>query len=294
MSSYGQMFRMRLLDQRARLEFHYPPSNGGEDTIVFIPFYENPVITESQAANFAEYNPVGRAGSMYAYTGAKSRKLKVATTFTLPHLEMHEMGINRFMRVFAGAGAEAEKLLFTQYSKYSAKPKPGDGNTSLSFALSKEYYKILESYGGSLADVTVEGIAGDAQSTFDSMVPHERHNAIDTLLFFITILRTSITNKATNPLLGPPLCRLTFGSLYQSIPTIVKNFSIAWEEQAGYDLESLTPRRLKISLDLEEARIGNFGKYDPGVFTSRDNLTGWESAINAPYTTDPLQLGGLT
>ena len=293
MATYGQMFRMRLLDQRSRLEFHYP-SNGGEDTIVFIPFYENPVITENQAATYVDYNPVGRAGSLFAYTGSKSRKLKVSTTFTLPHLEMHEMGINRFMRVFAGAGKESEKLLFTQFSKYSPKPKPGDGNTSLSFALEKQYAKILESYGGSLDNLSVDGIIGDAQSTFDTMVPTERNNVIDTLLFFVTILRTSIVNKATNPLLGPPLVRLTFGTLYQSIPCVCKSYSISWEESAGYDLDTLTPRRLKVDLDLEEARVGNFGTYDPGVYTSRDNIAGWESAVNAPYTIDPLQLGGLT
>ena len=293
MATYGQMFRMRLLDQRARLEFHYP-SDGTEDVIVFIPFYENPVITESQSANFVDYYPVGRAGGMYAYTGAKSRKFKVATTFTLPHLEMHEMGINRFMRVFAGAGKEAEKLMFTQFSKYSPKAKPGDGNTSLSFALEKEYAKLKDSYGGSLAGLADEGLLGNAQSTFDSMVPHERNNVIDTLLFFITILRTSVANKATNPLLGPPLVRLVFGTMYQSIPCVCKNFDISWEENAGYDLDTLTPRRLKINLQLEEVRIGDFGTYDPGVFAERDNLAGWESAINAPYTTDPLKLGGLT
>ena len=73
----------RYLEERSRLEFHYPTG----DIIVFIPIYENPEITESKTANLVEYNPLGRSGSLFAYTGAKSRKIKLELKYTLPHLQ---------------------------------------------------------------------------------------------------------------------------------------------------------------------------------------------------------------
>ena len=110
----------RLLPERARIEFHYPDDN---NTIVFIPFYENPEIKESQVANYADYNPIGRAGSLYAYTGSQSRKFKVKATYTLPHLAQHPMGIARFLRYSFGNSKKEQQLLFTNIGKGSVDPK---------------------------------------------------------------------------------------------------------------------------------------------------------------------------
>jgi hypothetical protein len=288
--SYNQMFRSRLLDQRSRLEFHYPgkTAQGGE-MIIFIPFYENPKITETQTANYAEYNPVGRAGSLYAYTGAKSRKIKVKMTFTLPHLAMHDMGIDRFMRVFKGASKDSQKLLFTQFANYSNEPLGGDAIKSLALAVEKEYLNLRVENGYDIS----EAILNSPTKFLENITPNERHKVIDTLLFFVTLIRTSIANKATDPMNGPPLVRLNFGTMYQSIPCICKNYDISWEEGGGYDLGTLTPRRLNINLQLDEVRVGDFSKYDPAKFTKRDNLAGWESAVGGVHTIDPLPLGRL-
>ena len=119
------------------------------------------------------------------------------------------------------------------------------------------------------------------------------NQVLDTYLFFVALIRTSVVNKADDPLIGPPILRLNFGPLYQSVPCICKSYNMKWEEDGGYDLETLTPRVLKVSLKLEEIRVGNWGTYKAADFSARDNLTGWESAINRPFTTDPLPLGAL-
>jgi len=287
--SYYKLFRKRFLSERSRIEFHY---GGKENKIVFLPFYENPVIKESQQATYAEYNPVGRSGSLYAYMGAKSRTLKVDMTYTLPHLAMHEMGINRFMRVFANNGPESEKALFTQSSDYSANPKPGDANKSLALAVKKEYYNLRNEGNSNVVGPQLEDLGGNTQAILASMAPTEMTNVIDTLLFFMAVLRTSVVNKATDPMQGPPLLRLTFGTLYQSVPCICKSYNISWDEGSGYDLDTLTPRKIRIQLTLNELRVGDFGEYEPAVFLDRDNLTGWESAVNSPYTIDPLPVAG--
>ena len=125
----------------------------------------------------------------------------------------------------------------------------------------------------------------------DTLPLTDRIKAIDTLVFFVNVFRTSVDSNAKNPLYGPPLVRLTHGSLYQSIPCIVKNYNISFDDEVwGYDLETLTPRMVNITVELQEVRVGNFGAFEPATATSRDNLAGWESVIASPQTTDPGQL----
>ena len=333
-STYQKISSSRLLPERSRIEFHYPGQGIDSPKIIFLPFYENPEIRESQSTNYAEYNPVGRAGSLYAYLGAKSRKFKVDMIYTLPHLAQHAMGVSRFLRVMANAGPEAERNAFFMDARYSPAPLPGDTNHSLGAACSKLYTTMLaDKFGISIGDnpftQEIEGIpsfvarlpidrpsdptittqylgtldefgqgttteVGDElQLPFD-MLGTDRdgtYDVIDTLLFFIAVLRTSVTNNADNAMLGPPILRLSFGTMYQSVPCICKSYNLSWEEDSGYDLETLTPRHLKINLNLEEIRTGDFGEYEPARYISRDNVAGWESAIEYQVT-DPLPLNG--
>jgi hypothetical protein len=292
-NSYQKMFASRHLDQRSRISFHYPGANAdGDETIVFLPFYENPTITETQAANYGEYNIIGRGSSLYSYLGSGSRKLKVSMYFTLPHLAMHEMGIDRFMRVFKGAGKESEKGLFTYKTQPNNKAGKGDVNNSLALSVEKEYYSLIGAANDNVLPGNLKDAGSQTQDILQGTEPNEMTKIIDTLLFFISLLRTSVVNKASNPMYGPPLLRLSFGTLYQSVPCIAKSYNLSWEEDAGYHLESLTPRRLKVDITMEEIRVGDFGNYEPAKYQVRDNLTGWESAIDSPHTTDPLPQAG--
>ena len=88
-------------------------------------------------------------------------------------------------------------------------------------------------------------------------------------------------NNAQNPIYGPPIIRLNHGIMYQNVPCICTDYSIGWNETAGYDLQTLLPRQLTISLKLEEFRTGNFGKFtgNPNDIIERDNLAGWEAVV---------------
>ena len=287
----------RILEQRSRLEFHYPKG----DIIAFVPFYENPTITESKTANIVEYNPLGRSGSLFAYTGAKSRRIRLEVGYTLPHLLNFQMGVERFRRIVKDP-EESQKRLFTQWTD----PETIDllVPPDYSFGIEKNYWRARTD------TETMEGIFGDidfitnpsesfmsfgadinTEQFLDQLSPSDKHKAIDTLVFFVNLFRTSVDNNAQNPIYGPPLIRLTHGTMYQSIPCICKSYNLSFEdEEWGYDLETLTPRKLTISLDLQEVRVGNFGEFRHAKATWRDNLTGWESVINNPLTTDPGQL----
>ncbi len=291
--SYYKMFRNRYMDQRSRISFHYPGANAtGEETIVFLPFYENPKITETQAANYGEYNLIGRGSSLYSYLGSSSRKIKVSMFFTLPHLAMHEMGIGRFMRIFQGTSTESQQELFLNANSTTDSGGAGESGNSLSLAVEKAYWALVGQDVDNIFEGNMKDVQGQTQAILQQTAPTEMNKIIDTLLFFISLLRTSVVNNANNPMYGPPLLRLSFGTLYQSVPCICKSYNLAWEEEGGYHLETLTPRRLKVDLTLEEIRVGDFGHYEPAKYLVRDNLTGWESAINSPYSTDPLPQAG--
>ena len=115
---------------------------------------------------------------------------------------------------------------------------------------------------------------------------------LDIINYWVNLVRSSTINDATNTLNPPPLVRLTHGILYRNLPCICTDISIAHNEIAGYDNKTLLPRVIMISMNLSETRLGNYGKFDLGLKATsldRDNLAGWESIINEPYTIDPQE-----
>ena len=108
-----------------------------------------------------------------------------------------------------------------------------------------------------------------------------KNRIIDLIIYWVNIIRCSVINNAQNPIYGPPIIRLNHGIMYQNVPCICTDYSIGWNETAGYDLQTLLPRQLTISLKLEEFRTGNFGKFtgNPNDIIERDNLAGWEAVV---------------
>ena len=260
----------RLLEQRSRLEFNFPKGAGEGDAYiaVFLPFYENPQISESKAANYAEYDVLGRSSTLYAYTSAKARKFKVEISYNMFHLMQMDMTQSRFKKYFTTNHDEKNK--FFDIGKPTTIPE------TQAEKLYKEYYSAFSD------------INGFSHLLFHpNEFPKETIKTIDTMLFFINILRSSVYNNATNPLLGPPLVRLNHGALYQSIPCIVKSYDLNMDDQAGIHVETLMPNRVVISLELNEVRAGDFGYFEKAVGIKRDNLAGWESVLGEPHSLDP-------
>tara|TARA_R100001509_G_scaffold23186_2_gene12347 strand:+ start:3257 stop:4336 length:1080 start_codon:yes stop_codon:yes gene_type:complete len=105
------------------------------------------------------------------------------------------------------------------------------------------------------------------------------NDTIDLIYCWVNLIRGSILNNASNTLYGPPILRLTHGPMYNNIPCLVDNYSIRILDEAGYDVQTLTPRKIEITLSLVESRTGNFGRYQATQLENGDNLTGWESII---------------
>ena len=106
--------------------------------------------------------------------------------------------------------------------------------------------------------------------------------------WWVNLIRSSVLNNQKNLMEGPPVIRLTHGPLYQNIPCICKSYNVSYEEVAGMDRDTLLSRRIKVDMDLEEFRAGNFGdyKYRADEELIRDNVAGWEAIIEYS-TTDP-------
>lgn len=112
--------------------------------------------------------------------------------------------------------------------------------------------------------------------------------AAELILFWINIIRSSTKNNSEKTSFGPPIVRLTHGSMYLNVPCVAKSYSISFDEtNSTFDLETLINRRIKVDLTLAETRVGNFGKYVPQQAVQGDNNTGWE-AIFDNGTMDPF------
>ena len=114
----------------------------------------------------------------------------------------------------------------------------------------------------------------------------EVNRTIDLFIFYINLIRGSVLNNSRNTIYGPPIIRLNHGTMYNNVPCLLQDYTINIIDDAGYDVETVTPKRVSISLNLVESRTGNFGNYVVGDIFNGDNLTGWESVIEN-NTIDP-------
>ncbi len=257
--------RDRKLEDRSFLTFNYPSDTTGKNLKVILPMYENMQIKESEKARLVTYSPLSRAGNLFAYTGADSRKFSVNFAVTLDHI------IN--------FGKTWDKHVFLTV-------KPGRTTTKEQFQLKDPLPQTI------LKGAVVRGEFYEllGLENVDQIQTDKKDNAISLVNYWVNIIRSSVLNNSINPILGPPIVRINHGILYRDVPCVCTDYSIDFDENAGYDLNTLLPKKIKVKLNLVETRTGNFAKYEPGAAqgeTDRDTATGWESIIHHPYELDP-------
>ena len=124
----------------------------------------------------------------------------------------------------------------------------------------------------------------------DTEAKTDRQKTIDIIMYWVNLIRSSAINNSKDPTYGPPIVRLNHGILYQDIPCICLDYKVNTDDGAGYDLKTMLPRVIQISMNLMEYRAGNFGKYNITKYVDRDNIVGWESLIGGTNTIDPIRL----
>ncbi len=75
--------------------------------------------------------------------------------------------------------------------------------------------------------------------------------------FVIDTLRASVIGDTLNDgnmAVGPPIVRFRHGTIFNEAPFIVRNMSVDYGAESGFEVRTLLPRQVKFSLDLEEFR----------------------------------------
>jgi len=244
-----------------------------------IPFYENPTIRESQESRISRFGPIGRAGELFAYTGAKSRQINLSFNITLPHLYSLTPGYLNINYPNVSKGEDMEAML--NFKKAISTDQDGAHKYDVL------YDDLLPAEERALYQF--QRIQSPMQN-LNSRARKEQRKIINLITDYIVAIRSTVLNNSEKPRYGPPLVRLFFGQMYENIPCICTNYSIEAEVGAGYDKRTLLPRIIKINMSLLEARtMGKWSSGGTATQVERDALAGWEYIINSNtgLTTDP-------
>ena len=102
--------------------------------------------------------------------------------------------------------------------------------------------------------------------------------ALDIMLFWISLIRMSALTSRQQPTLGPPIIRLIHGVLDDNIATVIESYSLSINEEAGYDIVTLLPQQVKITLNLLEIQRDRDPRNMTEV-THLDEMKGWDDLL---------------
>jgi hypothetical protein len=292
----------RHLQNRSYLIFEYKGEQGMRHFSI-LPFFENIVITEDQKANLAVYDLVGRNGNMYAYTGAKSRQFKLTFKLNIPHihdlLSQEGLTYSDFShRLIDYDDKKSIRQAFLNPKSLQTNQERVSKESRLSQAQkAKTEYLSLQN---PTVNITSEGIplgsnlgllpVNSTQLNLATLTALDaalggRVKTFDLCMWWINLVRSSVTNNSSNTIYGPPIIRINHSLLYNNVPCICTNYSIKEFQNTSYDVITNTANIFEINMSLEEVR-SSFGEYQPGDAYKGDNVTGWDG-LKKYKTMDP-------
>ena len=291
----------RRLPERSKLVFYFPNPTEGESkyTVVELPFFENITVDETKSARYVSYKLLSRHSDLYGYTGADSRKFRVSFSINLHHLmteypnyvNLNIVKNTKSSGLIFNAGdffgptqnsneveGQAQKAA-TDYNDYIKTDDSGGIRNVLNHLVNQKDYNKND------ADVILSEELSRTANDFD-------RKAVEIVLYWTNIIRSSVVTNARNPILGPPILRLTHGVMYQDIPCIAKSYGFSiGGESSTYHVDTLLPTDITFNLDLEEFRTGDFDKFEKYTPIKRDNLAGYEAILfDDNHSMDPGSL----
>ena len=307
-----ERIKSRLLPERSFLYFSYPLPGKRRDTGFYFPMFQNIGIQEVQKARISQLEILGRIGNLFTYQGSHSRQFKLQFSFNLDHIYhyVNEVGLpkiqfsnkedksrwslrsskiildesenklnhyttaanrlknldrqsNTHVRKFSNPGEKIEKDLWAEYVR------PTINITD-----------IVQRSGGDLLNLLSLTVNQNESPT------NIKDDSVNLLILLINVIRTSTVGNSSNTSLGPPTIYLNHGTMYNNIPCICTNYSISFDEQSTYEIFSLTPKSIKVSMDLSENRTGDFDKFKKFQHVKGENMAGWECVVEQG-TMDP-------
>jgi hypothetical protein len=273
------------LEDKSLLVFEFKKTDGGTFRRQ-LPFIENITIKEAVESNYSEYTPIGSNGSIFAYLGAKSRKLDLDFNITLPNIQEHTL-------VTPTAASVTTSKIGTR-GAYFVTENFGDINkantyaslissfdTAFSDSMTINEKKLFKEINPKLAEEVLPNPSSPLSKAPGStasptkVIQSERMKSIYQVMYWVNLIRSCVLTNSKRPYLGPPIVTLTHGIMFMNIPCICESYGIDSDEEAGYDPITLLPRRLKITLSLREVRLKG-GDFAPN---GDDKLLtpGWDS-----------------
>ena len=279
----------QLLEDKGFVGFHF---DDNQDLSFTIPFFENPKISESRDAKYANNEIMNRNEPWRLWTGASPRKVKVDFSITKPHVQSFTDGALEALATDFQSNIRGGKNLKQDFQFYIR----GEQNLRSEFA--KE---IRPGPVDQFGQQSVWGSDRLAASRFDSdedfTVPMSSHNpaAAQDAFFAASELSTVhdkvwlhimtslqsvragvVRSNSNETLNGPPTLRLKFGGMFHETEKyILKSYGVKYDERAGYEESSLglLPRKIDISLTLESFSQG-IGENDSIL-----NPPGWDTIL---------------
>jgi len=287
------------IEDRSYLTFQFKKKDGDTFNRV-LKFLENISVSETTQANYSEYNPIGSNGSVFAYLGAKSRKLDLTFSLTLPNIQRYTL-----IRPESGNLVDRDGQKAAYFSTENLGPvnqKPGTTFASIHTGFGIRYFESLSQTEKNLFRNLLPDIANPIQASLaGGAAPPltSDQTAIYQVMYWINLIRSSVLTSARRPYLGPPIITLNHGMMYMGVPCICDSYKVAHDENAGYDAITFLPRKLDITMNLREVRLR--GKdFEPGGDKSR-YMPGWDSLYNEDnpgntgfITLDPYDIQDFT
>jgi len=298
-SQLGPLQKFQLnqaLEKRGGLRFNYAPLHGDADKgeynyastrKTWLPFYENPTITESRKANYASNKVFLRNEPVRLYTGSEARKFKVDVHYSLIHMasmvgseDLTDMfGVSPGQEAYEDANAIRAYLMDTLLSDTGS-----NGAVNATQATQEMYNRSTSQdgpWGGNRWWKNPEQASDQSKLYWNFALMYVmrtgpswlNHHLI--LQKIINNIRSSVIGSRQMPVKGPPIVELKWGTMYNFTPCIVTDYKIQPVENAGYDTKSLTAQRLKVSLSLEEMRNVNGNVWHDATVGGK--LPGWDS-----------------
>jgi len=308
----GSLFRLGFnsaLENRGGLRFNYPFHIFGDretKSVAWLPFFENPSISESRKARYASQPIFGRNEPVRLFTGSEAREFKVEFYYTPVHMmyllptatiiDLITKGtvvggwnVGPTLKEINSIKEYVFDVVARDVRAYPEQPLTGDTESNPQSRDFVEMSKRSSVFDGPGAYGNYQ-MASQEDSTFNyllSYVMHAQQRWVDiqaVVLYFINHIRSSVIGSKRFSK-GPPIVELKFGALYDFSPSVVLDYKIEPMEDAGYDLKSLIPNRVKVMMTLQEIRNVHGNQFgDPSV---TGDLPGWDSIMELGRI-DPL------
>ena len=238
------------LPSRGTLAINYGgPWGSPDENTAFIPFYENPEIKEENNATYTTRRVFGRNAPLrnYVHSGPRIITLKVPVLLEhlrsfnyqriLENLDMHET-IVKYVKAY-------EETILQELNEKAVRINEGVFNN-----LHREFESLVDKYAR--IKLTPQGIQDKYQQLFGGPQANTVYDLLNAHFVIMELIRSSVLTSNEEPWMKPPTVTLKYGLGWDKIQCIATNYSIDYDENAGFDVHTLLPRRMVYTLRLEE------------------------------------------